>query len=277
MFISTLSFSQDSLKYVSQGIDKTLDLYTNAVKKLENHDIEDAFNDANEIINSAPNFAKAYGLRGYINYLYKKRPELAIADYTTLLQLNPVNAAAYLYRGYSYEEIGKSDEAKLDYDNAIKFDIENLNSYYRRGICKANLQDFLGAISDYDFILNYDGERKSEFVQWATVYSDRAYCLSALNRFKEALSSINEALRLDNSLWYSWCTRGEIYFKIDEFQKCINDMDRSISIQNQGNAYYYRGLANIKLGKINDGCADLSKSSEFGLVEADEAIKKYCK
>lgn len=168
------------------------------------------------------------------------------------------------------------DEAKLDFDDAIKIDSENLNSYYRRGICKANLQDFLGAINDYDFILNYKGDRKVEFDQWATVYSDRAYCLAALNRFKESLMSINEALKLDESLWYSWCIRGEIYFKMDEFQKCINDMDHSISIQNQGNAYYYSGLANIKLGKIKDGCADLAKSSEFGLVESNEAIKKYC-
>lgn len=81
MFISTLSFSQDSTKNISEGIEKLLDLYAKAVKKLDNHDIEGAYTDANEIINSDPNLAKAYGLRGYINYFFKKSPESAIADF----------------------------------------------------------------------------------------------------------------------------------------------------------------------------------------------------
>lgn len=250
--------------------------YNKAVAKLKNKDFDGAYSDVNQIINSDPNFVMAYNLRGYLSLNYKRNPEIAIKDFTTAIQMSPNNIDFYNSRATCYEYLDKNLEAMLDYNNMLKIDNENLDAYYRRGICKSSLGDRQGAIKDYDFIISYKGERKSEFKNMATVYNNKAFCLVELNKPKDGLPLVNEALKLDESLWYSWDTRAEIYYKIGEFQKCINDMDHAISIEEHDNSYYYRGLAKIKLGKMTDGCSDLSKAGELGLSEAYEAIKKYC-
>ena len=75
-----------------------------------------------------------------------------------------------------------------------------------------------------------------------------------------------------------WDTRGEIYYKLGEYEKCIKDMNKAISIDKEAdNSYYLRGLAKIKIGKSEEGCKDLSKAGELGKTEAYEAMKQNCK
>jgi tetratricopeptide (TPR) repeat protein len=202
---------------------------------------------------------------------------LAIKDFTKLIQSDSTNAGAFAFRGYSYGYLDKNKEAITDFNKAIELDSDNLFSYYRRGMCKANLEDYQLAMDDYDFILNYKGERRAEFNDWATVYSEKANCLNELNRPEEALLLINESLKLDESLWFSWLIRGLIYYKMEEFQKCIVDMDHVISILELSESYYYRGLAKIKLGKKTEGCSDLSKAGELGAKKAYNVIKENCR
>ena len=63
---------------------------------------------------------------------------------------------------------------------------------------------------------------------------------------------------------------------MEEFQEIIYAMDHAISIQEHGNSFYYRGLAKIKLGKMTEGCSDLSKSVKLGTIIASDAIREYC-
>jgi tetratricopeptide (TPR) repeat protein len=276
MFISTLSYSQKNAKQVPFGKENSDSILNQAVNKYQNLDFDGALNDVNSIITSDPNFGTAYCLRGYIYFYYKGDPEMSIKDLTKCLEFDQMNVVAYLIRGFSHEEMGKTVEALLDYTYVITLDKENLVAHYRLGICHSNLEERENAIKDYDYILNYKGERKSEFKDLATVYNNKAYCLVELNRVKEGLPLVNESLKLDESLWYSWDTRGEIYYKMEEFQKCIDDMDHAISIQEHGNSFYYRGLAKIKLGKMTEGCSDLSKSVKLGTIIASDAIREYC-
>jgi len=273
---SKLDSNENNSNYSNNKIINSEGYYKLAVEKFNNNDFEGAYSDADKIINENPNFSQAYSLRGYLTLYYKKNPEIAIKDFTTAIQMNTNNKEIYFLRATCYEYLSKNLEAMLDYNNVLKIDNEHIKAYYRRGICKSNLGDRIGAIKDYDFILNYNGERKSEFKDMATVYNNKAFCLVELNKPKEGLPLVNEALKLDESLWYIWDTRAEIYYKIGEFQKCINDMDHAISIDEHDNSYYYRGLAKNKLGKKAEACSDLSKAGELGKSEAYEAIKKFC-
>ena len=60
------------------------------------------------------------------------------------------------------------------------------------------------------------------------------------------------------------------------YEKCISDMTKAILIKEDSNSYYYRGLANIKLSKKENGCKDLSKAGELGKTNAYSEITKNC-
>jgi hypothetical protein len=70
--------------------------------------------------------------------------------------------------------------------------------------------------------------------------------------------------------------RGRVYYELGQYEKCIWDMEKSISIQENEYAYYWRGLARIKLDAFGDGCGDLEKAKSLGSTDAEQAIEEYC-
>jgi hypothetical protein len=75
-----------------------------------------------------------------------------------------------------------------------------------------------------------------------------------------------------------------IISKKEDYSKCIKDMQTSIEVSSKslasnskpGQSYYLMGLSKIYLGKILEGCKDLSKAGELGIEDAYKAISENC-
>lgn len=233
------------------------------------------------------NLHQCYGLRGSINKDLGNFNE-AVEDFTKAIQLSPFDIAFYYHsRGQVYAELGKNIEAIKDLTRVIKIDPDYLWAYFTRASVKSDLGDIIGAINDYDYLISkYDGSTPQGYLI-ATVYNNKAYAFVKLHKYKEALILINKAVSLEPFESYSWSTKGEIHYKLQQYKQCIESMDYAIKTQelNKSKAkdfgdgqekYYYRGMSKIKLGNKGGGCVDLSKSGELGNSQAYEDIKKYC-
>lgn len=144
-----------------------------------------------------------------------------------------------------------------------------------RGLAKSELGDRYGAIADYDLIIkNYS----LTYWDMASVYNNKAYSLILLNKLEDAKPLIDNALKLNSSRDYIWDTKGELEFKLGNYKGCILAMQKVIDITpTYENAFYLKGISNIKLNNKKQGCLDLSRAGELGKVEAYVEIKKYCK
>jgi tetratricopeptide (TPR) repeat protein len=107
--------------------------------------------------------------------------------------------------------------------------------------------------------------------------NNKAYNLVLLKEYKSAKPLIDKALSLDKNSDYIWSTEGELEYKLGNYSECIKAMNEALKLKETDNSYYYRGLANIKLGNKINGCKDLSKAGELGSSEAYNEINKYCK
>lgn len=107
------------------------------------------------------------------------------------------------------------------------------------------------SMKDYETIIDKGCSNKTIL---AMSYNNRAYEFVKLQKYSEALPLVNKAIELDNTVSFIWDTRGELYYHLGEYEKCIQDMDKAISITEgetaYSNSYYYRGLAKLKLQKI---------------------------
>jgi tetratricopeptide (TPR) repeat protein len=61
----------------------------------------------------APDYEDAFYDRGYC-YGQIGNYQLAIADFSAAIRLNPNSADAYYYRGVAYQKMGNSDQAAAD-------------------------------------------------------------------------------------------------------------------------------------------------------------------
>ena len=173
-----------------------------------------------------------------------KRYQEAISQYTILIDADRHDIAALYNRGLCYDRIGQDNKALADYQEAVKYD---------------------GLI---------------EFDDYATVYNNIAYWYIVHNQIQNAVDPAKKALNLNHTQGFIWDTDGELQYKLGNYEACVSSMNNAITIGKLqkvsylDNSYYYRGLANLKLGNKADAYKDLEKSVELGSSLANTELSK---
>lgn len=193
----------------------------------------------------------------------------AIVEYSNYLGIDPYSASTYFNRALARRSMGDSQGAISDCTKSIQIDSSIAKVYERRGTWKWETNDMQGAIADYRSAIVVDPRHA-----WA--YNNLAYALALAGNYEEALDNANRAVEVDPNDRSVWGTRGRVYYGLGQYEKCILDMDKSLSIQENEYAYYWRGLARIKLDDVSNGCGDLEKAKSLGSTDAEQAIEQYC-
>ncbi len=184
---------------------------------------------------------------------------------------------SFIKSGLEQYKKGEFAKAISNFSKHLENDQNNTDVLFYRAMSKSEIGDNYGALNDYEKIIDLNSNYPIRVAKFATIYNNKAYTLVKLERYSEALPYVEKALKLDDSEWFIWDTRGEIYLKLGENQKSINDLNKALNIKENPNSYYLRGLANIALGNKEKGCKDLSKSGELGNEEAYKKIAEKCK
>jgi tetratricopeptide (TPR) repeat protein len=248
--------------------------YEKALKDIEGENYESAYKTLNYILEEDPNNIRALFQRGKINLYIKNNYDLAIEDFKKLIDIKPEITEGYLLRGEAFYEKGDFYQAINDYSKFLSSNPNDTDVLFMRALAKSGEGNKYYPIEDYDMIIKLENTAKPRNYKMSTVYNNKAYCLVGLENYTDALPLVNKALELDKSEAYIWDTRGEIYYKLKQYQKCVSDMNNAILIKESANSYYYRGLAQLKLGKKTLGCKDLSKASDLGKEEATKSLRE---
>ncbi len=102
--------------------------------------------------------ALTYRQRGDL-HRQANRPELAIADYTQALALNPQERTALLCRALLWDRAGQTDKALADYTQLLQLELDPQERVWvlnNRGWARAQQGDFSAAIRDYTQAIEID-------------------------------------------------------------------------------------------------------------------------
>ena len=236
-------------------------------------------------LESYPNFELTYFYRASA-YLDIYKYDEAIDDYKKAMKLNSKKSSFYYDLMGDAESYRGNNKKAIDYyTKAIKFD-SNINSFYNRALVKSSMGDEKGAISDYRAMLHLKKDNP-DYKMWDWVYNNLGYNYFEINDFNNAQKYLDKAVVENKDNDGAWSSLAELYFAKGEYNNCIDAASKSIklvddakveaSVEQTGTAYYFRALANIKIGNDKEmSCLDLSKAGELGYEKAYVAIKKYC-
>ena len=133
----------------------------------------EAIEDFTAAIDMDPSSVDAFFLRGRTHYDYAvaltveltgqtpeavsflpdevtEQMELAIADYTSAIELDPDYAKAYNNRGNARATLGDLEKALEDYDRALELESSLTLTYFNRGALFYALRNFEAAIADME-------------------------------------------------------------------------------------------------------------------------------
>ncbi len=161
----------------------------------------------------------------------------AVEAFNQKLDTNPSDVTLLYNRGRALEELGKLEEAELDFVKITELDAQNISAFLSLSQVNYKKEAYNKALIFADKGVEIDEN------------SARAHFLAA--RAKHHLGYMDKAL--------------------ESYTLAIN-IDK-----NYGEAYFYRAAIKIGKNQSKSACADLAKALSLGVKMASKAQTKYCK
>ena len=124
-----------------------------------------------------------------------------------------------------------------DFSSTIRYFPDDINAYYFRGLSKIKVLDFDGALLDFTKILELSRNNELALVK-------SGYVKYKQEKNKEAIDFYNSAI---------------------------------VQNENNGEAFFYRGMSKSKLDDKQGSCEDLNLANKLQYIEAfDEFVESMC-
>ncbi|MDZ4869859.1 MAG: tetratricopeptide repeat protein [Alphaproteobacteria bacterium] len=190
-------------------------------------------------------------------YAQKRQFDQARADFDEAIRLRPENADAIHNRGVAYAAMSQYPLAMADFDRAIQLAPNFALAFFNRGRTNQTQDKFAEAVADYDQVIRLKPDFAEAFGQRGLAYKD-------LGKHDNALADYDRALRLKSDDAIILSNRGNLLNERGEYDKAIADLDRAIALKPR------YALA------LNNRCwvrAVTGKALESGLADCTEALK----
>lgn len=228
-----------------------------------------ALEKTNKIIKKYENFDKAYFLKAQILHSGKNYKQ-AVRFYKKAIKINPREYQYYNLRAESYIELKKYDNAIEDLNKSIELNDLQIEPYYKLALAYEKDEKYkkaVDAISFYTKFFNYDNQAIFKTAQINYKAENFLTCIRIVNNLLEKQPNNPKYLNL----------RAKAYLNANSYQLAYNDFSMCLDLNpDLTEVYYYRGIANLKMQKMNAACSDWEKAIENGHYKANEFYYKYC-
>lgn len=206
--------------------------------------------------------AGAKSARFYVNrggeHLQKGQFDLAIADFTQAVKINPGDAVAYHNRGVAQERSGRYDLAIADATKALELNPKLAEAYSGRGTAFEGQGRYDQAIADCTQALAINP-------RYAQAYHNRGVAYERTGQYDQAIADLSQALEINPKFAEAYSNRGVVYERKGQYDQAIADFTRALEL-NLGDAKTYRdrGLAHDGKGQHDQAIADFTRALKLG-------------
>jgi tetratricopeptide (TPR) repeat protein len=202
-------------------------------------------------------------------------------------------AEDYYDLAYELEEQGKYKEAIVFLDKAIEKKPDLKPALLNRGADKSVLNDYSGAIKDYELILKYDSDNTLALMNIGNNYKRLKDYKKSVEFYTEALKSKgaikSDSIYLEINFPNEWdkesdyyvrkheieYERGISYVYLKEYSNGIKDLEKAIKYNYElPDALSWTGQAYYELNDTLNAKKFLSQASKYGIIDAKELLEK---
>jgi tetratricopeptide (TPR) repeat protein len=165
---------------------------------------------------------------------------------------------------------GDHHSAINSFSDLIATDPGNISAYVNRGVSKAYLKDFNGALLDLNSAISIDPYYIVARFNRGKLYMD-------MGQYNKALKEFNFTSKADLYLFESIFNRGVCKSKLKDYRGAISDYKYAIRLRsNDSEVYFNKALAHFYLAEIDIGCDDIHTSISLGNQKAKKYLDLKC-
>ena len=175
----------------------------------------------NIILITSPEFAEIYVIKGQI-LIKKKAYEQSLELFTKAIDIDSTLPTAYHFRGIAWANLGNFDKAIADYEKsqALKTDI---STYIESVAARTSMDDYSGAIADYDKILELDADHTEAWYM-------RGFFKLKIGDLESAIKDFDRAIDLNDTIAKAYFERGLAYTQLQKFNMAYSDFSTSYKL-----------------------------------------------
>jgi tetratricopeptide (TPR) repeat protein len=135
-------------------------------------------------------------------------------------------------------------------------------TYYNAGIKLLNSNEYQRAIDLFDQALASDTTMIRQSDALLYTYQGKSYALIQLNKYTDAIKTIDEGLAIYPKDFMLWNNKGYALFKLENYPDALKSYDSAISFdQNYTGALINKGDTLYKMGRFQDAVDAYSKAN----------------
>ncbi|WP_159789898.1 tetratricopeptide repeat protein [Sodalinema gerasimenkoae] len=182
-----------------------------------------------------------------LEQLNQENNEAALLGFERVLDLDPQNLRAMIYRGDALAELKRFREALATYEQAVQLDPNSAEAWSHLGDLQHEMKRPQAALESWDKALAINPD---DIQTW--IHRGVALGLQ-LQRWDEALATWDKALELDRHDSDIWFRRGVALGSLERWQEAIDSWDRALELNPYfRDAWINKGVALQKLGRYEE-------------------------
>ncbi|MBK8466276.1 MAG: tetratricopeptide repeat protein [Chloracidobacterium sp.] len=189
-----------------------------------------------------------------------KKFDLAYADYTKAIELNPKKPEFLVNRGNVSVDARKFDVALADYNRAIVVDPKYAQAYAQRGVLYTNQSKIDEALRDFGKSIEINPTYAEPYYNRGTIYSGRKEFAKAIPDYEKYVSLISDPRYLADG----FMNLGIARYYTGSPQKALDDFTKVIELRpTSPNGYSARAMLFREMKKSELAAADEKRAAEL--------------
>lgn len=205
--------------------------------------------------------------------MQEQRFEEAILLLNKAIDKNAKNADAFNARGVALFELGKHNDAMLDYEQAIQLAPQDYRPYFNRAELYRTLKQWKEALEDYNQAIRFAP-------QVADLYLNRGVLEYQQGDLNKAIEDFRKVIQLEPNHKNAFQNLGNVLFEKgsdEDLKQALEAYDKVISLDSKADKTYFNAAQILlRFNEPNLACEHLKKASELGNEDAKKLQTNVC-
>jgi len=229
---------------------------------------EDAIDDLTRLLNNQPGNSRAYFDRGLIYQQVGKLQE-ALLDYDSAIRWSPPYAEPYINRARIFALLAQTEEALKSYCRALELAPNLIDPLLDRACLLYEKGDVESARRDIETAVQLE------------VKNPRLLCLRGLlelqaGNLEGAYQDFSEAIAADKAIADFWANRAKVLFRLGKFNEALTDMNEAVKLRSDPAILYNRGRVLESLQKWDEAISNYERAKAICIENQQEELLLEC-